>query len=204
MLWYLLLLALVGIIVYAIWNYRRGTAARKSASSARFDEMFKAEAQLAPGLRPPFPSPGEASAQAKTAPSAAGAPAVAVERFLGKAESLLYYLLKAGLPDAEVFAGVSLARVVGAGGEGRDREQQLRRLGQYQLDFVVCDKSMKILAVVELESAAGAAAAGEQRFKSDVLKQAGIRHVRVNPAVLPRREQVAALVSGGPPAQVGP
>ena len=204
MLWYLLALALVGIIVYAIWNYRRGTTARKAASSARFEKMFKGEAQLAPGLQPPFSNPGDASKQATAAPATSGAPPAVVERFLGKAESLLYYLLKAGLPDAEIFAGVSLARVVGASGEGRDREQQVRRLGQYQLDFVVCDKSMKILAVVELESAVGGAEVGDQRFKSDVLKQAGIRHVRVNPAVLPRREQVAALISGARPAQVGP
>jgi len=69
---------------------------------------------------------------------------------------------------------------------------------------VVCDKSMKILAVVELESAVGVGAMGDQRFKSDLLKQAGIRHVRINPAALPRREQVAALISGGLPAQGGP
>jgi hypothetical protein len=204
LLWYLLLLAAVGIIIFAIWNYRRGTAARKAASESRFEKMFKAEAQLVPGLLPSSSSSADASASAKSAPAAPNVPPVAVERFLGKADALLYYLLKAGLPDAEVFAGVSLARVIGAGGEGRDREQQLRRLAQYQLDFVVCDKSMKILAVVELESAVGAGAMGDQRFKSDLLKQAGIRHVRINPAALPRREQVAALISGGLPAQGAP
>ena len=204
MLWYLILLATVGIIVFAIWNYRKGTSARKTASAARFEKMFKAEAQLVPGLLPPTSSPSDASATARPAPAASVAPPVAVERFLGKADSLLYYLLKAGLPDAEIFAGVSLSRVVATGGEGRDREQQLRRLAQYQLDFVVCDKSMRILAVVELESAVSAGAMGEQRFKSDTLKQAGIRHVLINPATLPRREQVAALISGGPAAQGGP
>jgi len=204
LLWYLILLATVGIIVFAIWNYRKGTSARKTASAARFEKMFKAEAQLVPGLLSPTPSPSDTSATAKPAPAASIAPPVAVERFLGKADSLLYYLLKAGLPDAEIFAGVSLSRVVATGGEGRDREQQLRRLAQYQLDFVVCDKSMRILAVVELESAVSAGAMGEQRFKSDTLKQAGIRHVLINPATLPRREQVAALISGGPAAQGGP
>ena len=203
MLWYLLALALVGIIVYAVWNYRRKTVSRKAASEARFETMFKAETQLVPGLRPPTSTPGEASAHAKAVPATSSAPPVAVERFLGKDESLLYYLLKAGLPDAEVFAGVSLARVVGAAGDGRDRELQMRRLGQYQLDFVVCDKSMKVLAVVELESAASAGEMGDRYFKSEVLKQAGVRHVRVNPGALPRREQVAALVHGGPPAPAG-
>jgi intracellular sulfur oxidation DsrE/DsrF family protein len=198
LLWYVLLLATAGIVVYAVWSYRRGTAARKAASEARFEKMLKAEAQLAPGAQPPSSSAAETSAPAKPAPAASTAPPVAVERFLGKSESLLYYLLKAGLPDAEVFAGVSLARVVGVAGEGRDREQQLRRLSQYQLDFVVCDKSMRVVAVVEVESAAGATAAGDQRFKADMLKQAGIRLVRVNPAALPRRDEVRALINGGP------
>jgi hypothetical protein len=45
---------------------------------------------------------------------------------------------------------------------------------------------------------------GDQRFKSDLLKQAGIRHVRVNPAALPRREQIGALIGGGPVNQGGP
>jgi hypothetical protein len=128
---------------------------------------------------------------------------VPAERFLGKAESLLYYLLKSGLPDAEIFAGVSLARVLGAAGDGRDREQQVRRLSQYHLDFVVCDKAMRVVAVVEVGTAAGAGAAGDQRFKSDLLKQAGIRVVRINPAELPRREQIGSLVNGGPAPRNG-
>ena len=57
---------------------------------------------------------------------------------------------------------------------------------------------MKVVCVVEIESAAGAEAAGELRFKSDILKQAGIRLVRINPAALPRREQVRALIHGEP------
>ena len=201
MLWYVLLLATVGVVVYAVWNFRRKAAERKAASQARFEKMFKGEAQLAPELQPPFPTAAESSPSAESPPAAAQP--VAAERFLGKAESLLYYLLRSGLPDAEVFAGVSLARVLSATGNGRDREQQLRRLSQYQLDFVVCDKSMRVVAVVEVETAAGAGAAGDQRFKSDVLKQAGIRVVRINPAELPRREQVGALVNGGPAQKEG-
>ncbi|HSD99957.1 MAG TPA: DUF2726 domain-containing protein [Burkholderiales bacterium] len=201
MLWYVLLLATVGVVVYAVWNFRRKAAERKAASQARFEKMFKGEAQLAPELQPPFPTAAELSPSAESPPAAAQP--VAAERFLGKAESLLYYLLRSGLPDAEVFAGVSLARVLSATGNGRDREQQLRRLSQYQLDFVVCDKSMRVVAVVEVETAAGAGAAGDQRFKSDVLKQAGIRVVRINPAELPRREQVGALVNGGPAQKEG-
>lgn len=204
MAWYLFLLAVAGGVAFAIWNYRRKTAARRAASDARYQEIFKGGSQSGANAQSAAPAGAEplaAPAPAKAPPAPSAAPGVAVQRFLGQAESLLYYLLKAGLPDCEVFAGVSLARVVGAGGEGRDREQQLRRLSQYQLEFVVCDKNMRVIAVVEVESAAGAAAAGDQRFKSDMLKQAGIRFVRLNPLALPRRDEVRPLINGGPPQQ---
>ena len=43
-------------------------------------------------------------------------------------------------------------------------------------------------------------AAGEQRFKADSLKAAGIGLVRINLAALPRREEIRALVCGRPAA----
>lgn len=195
--WFLFLLAVAGGVAFAIWNFHRKTAARKAASEARFEKIFKGPAQIPANPPPPASAAAESSAPAKAPPEASAAPPAAAQRFLGQAESLLYYLLKAGLPDSEVFAGVSLARVVGAAGEGR--EQQLRRLAQYQLDFVVCDKNMQVVAVVEVESAAGADAAGDRRFKSDLLKQAGIRLIRINPAALPQREQIRTLIDGGSP-----
>jgi hypothetical protein len=197
--WYLFLLAAAGGIGYAIWNYRRKTAAAKAASEARFEKMFKGQAQVSANPQPSSSAAAPASelpASASTPTAAAAPPPAAARRFLGSAESLIYYLLKAGLPDFEVFAGVSLARVIGAPGDGRDREQQLRRLAQYQLDFVICDKGMRVVVVVDLESAGGAGSVGDQKFKSDILGQAGIRVVRVNPAAPPRRESVRALIIG--------
>ena len=201
MLWYLFLLVAAGFVVYAIWNYRRKVAARRAASDTRFEKIFKGQAQLPANPLPSSsaaPPASESAASAKAPVAIAATPPPATQRFLGQAESLLYYLLKAGLPGFEVFAGVSLARVVGAPGNGQDREQQARRLSQYQLDFVICDKSMRVIAVVDVESAASAATAGDQSFKSDVLRQAGIRVVRINPAAPPRRERIRALISGEP------
>jgi len=185
--WFVFLLAAAGGVAFAVWNFHRRTSARKAASEARFEKIFKGPAQVPASPLPPA-SAAESSALAKTPP------ATAAQRLLGPAESRVYYLLKAGLPDLEIFAGVSLARVVGAAGEGREREQQLRRLSGYQLDFVACDKSMQVVAVVEIEAAAGADAAGDRRFKSELLKQTGIRLVRVNPAELPRPEEMRSLI----------
>jgi intracellular sulfur oxidation DsrE/DsrF family protein len=203
--WYLFLLVAAGIIVFVVWSSRKQIAAREAASKARLERMLRAPVQPVAQAEP-APTAAAASPSAPSASLAVPAPAKAPAavpvrvRFLGQAETLLYYLLKTGFPDYEVFANVSLASVISASGSGHEREQQLRRLAQYRLDFVVCDKSMRILAVVEMDSAVAAVGAGEQQFKADCLKRAGIRLVRVNPAALPKREQIRALVGGPAPA----
>ena len=204
MVWYLFLLVAAGIIVLVVWNFRKQIAAREAASKARFERMLRAPVQPdAPAEPAPTAAAASPSAPIATlavpAPAKAPAAVLARERFLGQAETLLYYLLKTGLPGYEVFASVSLAAVINASGGGHEREQQLRRLAQYRLDFVVCDKSMRIIAVVEVDSAVAAVGAGEQQFKADCLKRVGIRLVRVNPAALPKREQIRALVGGPAP-----
>ena len=201
MAWYLFLLLAAGIIFFGVWSSRKQIAAREAASKARFERMLRAPVQPAapaesePMAEAAFPSAPSVSLAAP-APAKAPALAPARERFLGQAETLLYYLLKTGLPGYEVFPNVSLATVIGVSGSAYEREQQLRRLAQYRVNFVVCDKSMRIIAVVEMDSAVAAVGAGEQQFKVDCLKRAGIRLVRVNPAALPKRDQIPALVLG--------
>lgn len=204
MAWYLFLLVAAGGIVFVVWSTRKKIAEREAATKARYERIIKAPAQaVAPDPAPTSATPSaSAPSPALAAPVIASAPAPAMERFLGKPETLLYYLLKTGLPDCEVFAKVSLASVIGASGSGHERELQLRRLAPYQLDFVVCDKTMRVIAAVDVDTAA-AAGAGDQQFKADSLKRAGIRLVRVDPAVPPKREQLRALVGGTDPAGKG-
>jgi len=201
--WYLFLLAVAGGVAFSIWNYRRKAAASGAASKARFEKMFKGQAAAGAASDAPVISRPEAATRATPMAQAAASISPPRERFLGQSETLIYYLLKTGVPDHEVFANTTLALVVGAPGNGRDREQQVRRLSQYQLDFVICDKSMRVVAVVDVESAAGAGTAGDQSFRSGILRQAGIRVVRVSPAALPRREQVRALIIGEPQQKDG-
>jgi hypothetical protein len=199
--WFLFLLAVAGGVGFSVWNYRRKAAASKAARDARFEQIFKAKAAAGAASNLPVVSPPESAIRAMPVAQAAASISPPRDRFLGQSETLIYYLLKTGVPDHEVFANATLASVVGAPGNGRDREQ-VRRLSQYQLDFVVCDKSMRVVAVVDVESAAGAATAGDQSFKTDILRQAGIRVVRVNPAAPPRRERIRALISGEPPQRM--
>jgi len=197
MAWFLFVLMVGAVVAYCVWDLRRKAAVREAASQERFTQMFKARTAAMPTAEAlPASIPAVAgNAPAKAPPVAAAAPS-GKERFLGKAETLVYYLLKTGIPDHEVFANVTLAAVAGGAGGGFDQEQQLRRFSQYQLDFVICDKNMRVVAAVELEAPGGADAAEGQRFKSDSLRAAGVRVVLINPKALPRREEIRTLVCG--------
>jgi len=190
--WILFLVATGGVIAYFVSNYRKKVAEREAASKKRFEEMFLAQGKSAPPPdMPPAPAPSAGAPPIAKMPPVAVATLPARERFLDQRETLLYRLLKVGIPDHEIFANVSLASV--AGGKN---EQELRRLAQYQLDFVVCDKDMRVVAAVEFEPAGGTQVLGDQHFKVECLKAASINLVRINPAALPRRDQIRKLVCG--------
>ena len=196
MLWFVLLLAVACVIAFAIWDYRKKKATRAAVSKARFEQMFKEQTPGTPRSDPPSAALTIAAAAAGAAPQAS--PAIAAvpagDRFLGQAETLIYGLLKTSLPDHEIFANVMLASVVGVPGSGHQREQQTRRLSQYQIDFVVCDRDMRIVAAVEIDTASGAEAIGVRRFKADCLSAAGIRLVRIVAASPPQGEEIRALI----------
>ncbi len=202
MIWFLIFVAVAISAAILVWDYRRKVAAREAASKKRFEEMFAAKLAPVPAVAPPAAMPATIApvmpaASASAMPKAPAPAAASSARFLGQPETLVYRLLRASIADHEVFANVTLASVLGANGSGFDREQQLRRLSQFRLDFVVCDKSMHVVAVVEIEPAGGAPAAGDQQFKTDSLKAAGIKLVRISTAKLPRRDELRALVCGG-------
>lgn len=197
--WLLFLLIVGSIVAYCVWDYRRKAAERAAASMERFTQMFEAKAIATPAPAPESPPKAAPVTGARVIPGASPAAVTVLhgrERFLGKAETLLYYLLKTGIPGHEVFANVTLAAVIEPSGARFEQEQQLRQLSQYRLDFVVCDKNMRVVAAVELEAPGGADAAGVQLFKSDNLKAAGVRLIRINPKALPRREELRAQVCG--------
>jgi len=190
-LWFLLLLGVTVVIGVFVWDYRRKAARREAASKQRFDRMFKT----------PPPAADAPAPVAADVPAAAPVPKLAVfpprGRFLGQPETLVYLLLKTAMPDHVVFAGVTLASVLDVPGTGFDREQQLRRLSTCPLDFVVCDRDMRIVAVVEIERPGAADPSGMDRYKLDCLEAAAVRRVALNPKALPPREALRALIGGG-------
>ena len=72
-------------------------------------------------------------------------------RFLTKAENLVFLLLKAAFPRHEMFARVRLADVlqVKIGPQGMERLRAFRKIANQHVGFVVCDRDMTIVAIVD-------------------------------------------------------
>jgi hypothetical protein len=191
--WFFLALAPVVAIVYVVWAYRKRTAARAASRRERFAQIFSPRAQrsTAPEVaHAGFPGVASTPGVASRGP----APYARRATLLSARHIQLHDVLRAGLPDHEIFAHVSLAAVIELTGlpEGREREQRSRALAQQTIDCVVCSKAFEIVAAVDLESGHTA----ETRFKAECLKAAGVRYLQWNPVELPRSDEVAALLAG--------
>lgn len=187
--WYLLVLAPFVAIPILWWNYRRKIAARDRISDARWHKLVStATAEPAAALAA---GPATAAATRRTGFAQRG-------RVLDPAQTVLYYLLKNSLPDHEVLSCVALAVVleVPAGIAGSEREQRLRNLTQHTVDFVVCNKSMQVVAVIDLPVLDPAAPTSAHDFKKQACSDAGIRYLRLSRQALPKRDTVRALVLG--------
>ncbi len=178
---------LVGVICFLIWSYRKNIALKAEASQERYAQLFSDSLSTAPREE-------GAAVAASPQPRPADIPRyTGKERLLGKADTLMLYVLRAGLPGHEILARVNLAEVVDPSPALQEYERDLlrRRLSQHSLDFVVCDKSTKIVAVVEFEAGTDAAV-----FKAACLEAARIRHVQIKADTIPRRENIHSLVFG--------
>ena len=197
MFWYLLLLVPVAVGAYLLWDHRRKAAARAAASAERLNMILGATTYVPPPAKPTptvdkVPSP---PLQVNTpAPSTPGY--ATRERVLTPPETLLYYLLKTGLPEYHVFAHVTLRAVLDAapGLTGYARNEHTRRLGWHAVDFLVSDRNLRPVAVIELARHEEPEETRAQR--KSWIGSAGLRYLSFEPASLPRKEALRALVLG--------
>jgi len=181
--WYLLILAPFIVIPVLWWNYRRKLAQKEELSGMRWERLVNtAGVDDVPAAAVPAATPEYRRR----------------ERLLDAAQTLVYLLLKQGMPDHEVLANVPLTDLIdlpaGAAGQG----QSQRLLAQHRVDFVVCSKSMQPLVAVDLlDAEAPAALTTAPDFKSQCLHRAGIRHVRLIRGALPARQDIRGHVLGG-------
>lgn len=197
-LWYLLVLAPFIAIPILWWNYRRRQAAREQAAGARWQSLVK-ETAAPPADGAAEPQPAAVTVAAAVAAPAAAAQYAPAERVLDPAQTVLYYLLKNCLSDHEVMPRVALSSVLSVPAEitGSQREQRMRALVRETVDFVVCDKKMKPVAVIDLlAQEAPAALTTAPDFRTQCLAQTGIRHLCLVRTALPKREELRGLVLG--------
>jgi len=129
-----------------------------------------AAAAAAPAAKPEMP----------TAPRPAAAPIAAAAPLLSGPAKLAFLVFRTALPDHLVFARVSLGEIVTDAGIARG----------HVFTLVVCRPDLAVVALADLATPEGPPPA-----VSATLARAGLRHVVIDPARLPRREAVRALLA---------
>ena len=122
-------------------------------------------------------------------------------RFLSKAENVVYLLLKAAFPRHEIFARVRLADVlqVKIGPQGMERLRAFRKIANQHVGFVVCDRDMTIVAIIDAKEPEQVQNPRDQKLeiiKQRCLQAAQVKYICVYPPTLPRYRELRAQVLG--------
>ncbi len=199
-LWYLLVLAPIAALAWFWWSYRRKQAERERESGERWSRMLSGTDAAAPSEQ----QPATAITSSTAASAVAKSPVAALQyrgrdRLLDPAETLLFFLLRTELPECEVLVRVGLDRLLllPEGIPATERERRLAALARHVADFVVCDKSMRPLAAIDLLAAeAPPVLTAAPDFRVQCLAQSGIRHLQFARTALPKRQDLRAQVLG--------
>ena len=131
-------------------------------------------------------------------------------RFLTKAESVVYMLLRAAFPRQEIFARVRLSDVlqVKIGPQGMERLRMFRKIANQQVGFLLCDRDMTILAIIDTKEPDAVVNPREQKLeviKQRCLQAAQVKYVCVYPPQLPRYRELREQILGPPDVvELGP
>ncbi|MDQ2961749.1 MAG: DUF2726 domain-containing protein [Pseudomonadota bacterium] len=122
-------------------------------------------------------------------------------RFLSKAENVVYLLLNAAFPRHEIFARVRLADVlqVKIGPQGMERLRAFRKIANQHVGFVVCDRDMTIVAIVDAKEPEQVQNPRDQKLeiiKQRCLQAAQVKYICVYPPTLPRYRELRTQVLG--------
>src|SRR6476469_6109546 len=122
-------------------------------------------------------------------------------RFLAKAESVVVLPLKAAFPRHDIFARVRLADVlqVKIGPQGMERLRAFRKIANQHVGFVVCDRAMKIVAIVDAKEADQMIDPRDQKLetiKQRCLQSAQVKYICIYPPQLPRYKELREQILG--------
>jgi hypothetical protein len=122
-------------------------------------------------------------------------------RFLTKAESVVYLLLKAAFPRHDIFARIRLADVlqVKIGPQGMERLRAFRKIANQHVGFVVCARDSTIVAIVDSKEPDQVINPRDQKLeiiKQRCLQAAQVKYLCVYPPQLPRYRELREQVLG--------
>ena len=122
-------------------------------------------------------------------------------RFLAKGENVVFLLLKAAFPRHEIFARVRLADVlqVKIGPQGMERLRAFRKIANQHVGFVVCDRDMTIVAIVDAKEPDQVIDPRDQKLetiKQRCLQAAQVKYVCIYPPQLPRYRELREQILG--------
>ena len=122
-------------------------------------------------------------------------------RFLTRAEGVVYLLLKAAFPRHEIFARIRLADVlqVKIGPQGMKRLRAFRKIANQHVGFVVCDRDMTIVAIVDAKEPDQVINPRDQKLeviKQRCLQAAQVKYLCVYPPQLPRYRELREQILG--------
>lgn len=107
-------------------------------------------------------------------------------------EQALYFRLVKTLPDCVILAQVQYSRFLGIRRGAHNPLSILNSIQQKSADFLVCDKSLAVLAVIELDDASHTRRSRRvsDAKKEAILKVAGIRLIRWQANDMPDAETI--------------
>ena len=122
-------------------------------------------------------------------------------RFLTKAESVVFLLLRAAFPRHEIFPKIRLADVlqVKIGPQGMERLRAFRKIANQHVGFVICDRDMTIIAIVDSKEPDQVVNPRDQKLeviKQRCLQAAQVKYICVYPPQLPRYRELREQILG--------
>ena len=122
-------------------------------------------------------------------------------RFLSKAETVVFLLLKAAFPRHEIFARVRLSDVlqVKIGPQGMERLRAFRKIANQHVGFVICERDMTIVAIVDAKEPDQVIDPRDQKLetiKQRCLQAAQVKYVCIYPPQLPRYRELREQILG--------
>ena len=116
-------------------------------------------------------------------------------------ENEFFGRLVAALPDHYIFPQVAMSALIETTSSDKKKAHSDRlRIAQQRVDYVVCNRSCEVLAVVELDDRTHSRAKDDLRDAR--LEQAGIRTVRFQARNKPKVDAIRSMILGSATTQV--